>query len=129
MLKRSEWSDIAERSAAAASGAHHWRKYALRHNLPVYAGLALLAALGFGIWWVQDKAREAWAHRPAVGGPTVHTGVPVWMWLALGVLTLLTLIAFRPGRGTDSAPALLGKIFGLGLLWLISIGLIIGFAF
>lgn len=129
MLKRNEWNDIAEKSAAATFGARHWKKYAFRHNLPVYAGLAVLGALGFGVWWAQDKAREAWAHRSAVTVPSSGPGVPVWLFAVLGVLALVTLVAFRPGRGTDSAPALLGKIFGLGLLWLISIGLNIGFAF
>lgn len=130
MLKRSEWSDIAERSAAAASGAHHWKKYAFRRNLPICAALALLAALGYGIWWVQDRVREAWAARPVISpAPTAHPGVPMWIWLALGALALATFAAFRPGRTTDSAPVLLGKILGLGLAWLILIGLTIGFAF
>ena len=130
MLKRSEWNDIAERSAASAFGARHWKKYAFRHNLPVYAALVLLAVLGYGIWWAQDRAREAWSHRSAnVAAPTTNAGVPTWIWVVLGVLALLTFAAFRPGRGTDSAPVLLGKILGLGLAWLISIGLLVGFAF
>ena len=130
MLKRSEWSDIAERSAAASFGSHHWRKYAFRHQLPVYAGLALLAALGFGAWWLQHAIREAWASQriPAPEVTVGHSGIPSWIWVGMGVLALLTFIAFRPGRRADPAPTLLGKIFGLGILWLISIGLVVGFA-
>lgn len=127
MLKRSEWNDIAEKSAAATAGAHHWRKYAFRRNLPLYAGLTVLAALGFGVWWVQDKAREAWAHRSTVAAPS-DPGVPLWLFVVFGVLALVTFVAFRPGRGTDSAPVLLGKVFGLGVLWLVSLGLLVGFA-
>ena len=134
MLKRSEWSDIAERSAAASFGSHHWRKYAFRHHLPVYAGLALLAALGYGIWWAQDKVRAGWtAHSVNATAPTAtpadRPGVPLIVWVAMAVLAVLTFVAFRPGRGADRLSVLLAKVLLLGASWLALLGLAFGLAF
>lgn len=115
MLSRSDFFRTARTEAARVHGRKHAGLYNGLQFAPYWIGLGLLGALGYGAWWLWDKATSF----DGVDMPAdTKGGLPLWLWVALALTVAATFVAFRPGRPTDRLAVLALKGIGLGLLWL-----------
>jgi hypothetical protein len=119
VITSQDWHETAEREAAKVYGRKHATFYSVRRYSPLWAALIGLGLLGYGVWWTWQHATAALgsAHLSAPAGP----GVPTWTWVAMAVLLVLTLVAFRPGR-IDRLSVLIVKFLVFGATWLFLIG-------
>lgn len=124
MLTREEWGRAAEKAAAEAHGRENKGFYAARHYAPYWIGVFLLAALGFGGWWLVDRLGRA-LHGGVHLSPPGH--LSVLFFVATGILVLATIYAFRPGR-IDRLGVLAVKGLIVGAGWVFLAVYLIGYA-
>jgi len=124
MLTRSQWNTEAQKEAAKIYGRKHAGRITALQYAREIAAVVLLAVGGFGAWWVWEHARDL------MSGATFESPgdtVPTWVWVAMGVLAVVTFVAFRPGR-IDTFGVLVVKVLTIAGLWLWLIGMAVGFA-
>jgi hypothetical protein len=117
-MTRSEWWSVAEKSAAE----HYGRKYAsffmFRRWMAGPLGVVLAAgAFGWGAWWVWTHAAAAFT-RPGAG-------LPSGVWVLAGAWLVVTVVAYRPGRGFAMPGFRIVKGFVVVAGWLTLAGYVI----
>lgn len=120
-LSRQDWMDVAEKSAAE----HYGRKHAGWFLFKRFGATPTAALIGAGaLGWV---AYQAWSILSAMfAGTNSASGIPVGLWVAAGVLLVLTVVAYRPGRMPTRFTPVLLKAVGFTLAWLALIAYAIG---
>jgi hypothetical protein len=122
------------RDAALREKGRDWRNLimwleAIRIGGPWVAGAAVLGALGWAVHRLWTWVAAPHAHDATLGVAAAHVfgAVPVWLWVAAGMVAALLVWLFRPGRivtpsqsrmrvvGVCAIVIVFAGLFGLGL--------------
>lgn len=122
----SEYYDVAEHEHARMFAHKHYGLIAAVRTWKLWLPAILLTLAGLGVWWTTQQIAGWWPSADPQTTPQTG-GLPTWVAVASAVLLVLTVVAFRPGRGVDRASVLILKGLLIGSAWLALAGFTISF--
>lgn len=121
-MSKNDWMTVAEAAAADQYGRKYAKAFAFRRFGMVPT--AIIVGVGFLGW----LAYRGWLLVAGLfdGGMPATSGVPVSLVAVAGVLLVLTVAAYRPGRMPSSPVTLLVKAVVFTAAWLMLIAFAVG---